>query len=115
MRSGRKYSMPLFRATPARHRLSSLPARGIGKWTCMRWRANAWPMPESRASSAEDGAIVWRVVRVHALGVPLPARWFRSVRARESAGDDGRYHFDVSASMPIAGLLVHYRGWLDVA
>jgi len=64
--------------------------------------------------TVEEGAIVWRVARVHALGVPLPARWFRSVQARESTDDDGRYCFDVLASMPMAGLLVHYRGWLDV-
>jgi hypothetical protein len=63
--------------------------------------------------TVEEGVIVWRVARVHALGVPLPARWFRSVQAQESASDDGRYCFDVSASMPIAGLLVHYRGWLE--
>jgi hypothetical protein len=65
--------------------------------------------------SVEAGAIVWRVVRVQALGLPLPARWFRSVQARESADERGRYCFDVSASMPVAGLLVHYRGWLDAA
>jgi hypothetical protein len=64
--------------------------------------------------TVEEDAIVWRVARVHALGVPLPARWFRLVQARESVDEGGRYCFDVSASMPIAGLLVHYRGWLDV-
>lgn len=65
--------------------------------------------------TVEEGAIVWRVAHVHTLGVPLPPHWFRTVQARESANDEGRYCFDVSASMPIAGLLVHYRGWLDVA
>lgn len=65
--------------------------------------------------TVEEGAIVWRVARAYALGVPLPSRWFRSVQARESAGDGDRYCFDVSAPMPIAGLLVHYRGWLDAA
>jgi hypothetical protein len=64
--------------------------------------------------TVEEGAIVWRVARVHALGVPLPSRWFRSVQARESADEAGRYCFDVSASMPVAGLLVHYQGWLGV-
>lgn len=60
-----------------------------------------------------DGAIAWRVVRVQALGVSLPARWFAGVGARESA-DGERYAFDVWASLPLAGLLVHYSGWLDV-
>jgi hypothetical protein len=63
--------------------------------------------------SAEDGSIVWRVERVHALGLPLPAAWFEDVSARESE-PDGRYHFDVAATLPLAGLLVRYRGWLHV-
>ena len=65
------------------------------------------------ALDARDGAIEWRVVRVRALGLPLPARWFGAVAAREFE-QDGRYHFDVRAALPLAGLLVRYRGWLDV-
>lgn len=61
----------------------------------------------------EGGVVVWRVTRASALGLPLPARWFAHVRARESEAD-GRYCFDVAASMPVAGLLVRYRGWLRV-
>lgn len=60
-----------------------------------------------------DEAIVWRVVRVSVFGVSLPARWFTGVGARESA-DGERYAFDVWASLPLVGLLVHYTGWLDV-
>lgn len=68
--------------------------------------------------SAEDTpghgqAILWRVARVHALGVPLSTRWFDGVHAREYERD-GRYRFDVVAALPLAGLLVHYKGWLDV-
>ena len=58
-------------------------------------------------------AIVWRVVRVGVFGVSLPPRWFAGVGARESA-DAERYAFDVWASLPLVGLLVHYAGWLDV-
>jgi len=65
------------------------------------------------ALSVRGGAIEWRVVSVRALGVPLPARWFGAVAAREFEQDD-RYHFDVQAALPLAGLLVRYRGWLDV-
>jgi hypothetical protein len=60
-----------------------------------------------------DGELTWRIERVSALGIPLPARMFRGVVARESERD-GRYRFDVRAELPIVGLLVHYRGWLDV-
>lgn len=61
--------------------------------------------------SVEDAAIVWRVVGVAVFGLRLPARWFEGVAARESARD-GRYCFDVAAALPLAGLLVRYRGWL---
>lgn len=60
-----------------------------------------------------DEGIEWTVERVHALGIPLPSRWFDGVRARESARA-GRYAFDVQAVLPGIGLLVHYRGALDV-
>lgn len=60
-----------------------------------------------------EGAIHWRVVRARAFGVPLPTGWFAGVSACESECD-GRYAFDVSATLPLAGLLVRYRGWLRV-
>lgn len=63
--------------------------------------------------TVEEGVLAWRVERVHALGLPLPARWFEMVQAREYE-IEGRYRFDVAAAMPVAGLLVHYRGWLEV-
>jgi hypothetical protein len=61
----------------------------------------------------EDSAIVWRVVRVHALGVPLPVAWFAGVEAREFQQAD-RYCFEVAAALPVAGRLLRYRGWLQV-
>jgi hypothetical protein len=62
---------------------------------------------------AVDGVLTWTVERVSALGIPLPARWFDGVSAREFE-QDGRYRFDVTAALPLAGELVHYSGWLDV-
>lgn len=56
--------------------------------------------------------IDWRVARVRALGVPLPPSWFAGVHAREYLRDS-RYRFGVVAALPLVGLLVHYRGWLD--
>lgn len=62
---------------------------------------------------ASGQAVVWHVAHVRALGVPLPRGWFNGVTAREYERD-GRYRFDVAARLPWVGLLVHYRGWLDV-
>lgn len=61
----------------------------------------------------DGAALCWRVDRVSAVGIPLPVRWFRGVYARESE-EEGRYCFEVAAALPLAGELVHYRGWLDV-
>jgi hypothetical protein len=58
-------------------------------------------------------AVVWRVANVRVLGVPLPRRWFARVVAREYEREH-RYRFDVTATLPWIGLLVHYRGWLEV-
>lgn len=73
------------------------------------------PLPAAGEGAAEleDPGLYWRLMRVRALGLPLPASWFSGVRAREFERD-GRYHFDVAAQLPLVGLLVRYRGWLDV-
>ena len=63
------------------------------------------------ALDADDGRVDWRLKRVRALGVPLPLRWFEGVQAREWE-EGGVYRFDVRAVVPLAGLLVRYRGWL---
>jgi hypothetical protein len=43
--------------------------------------------------------------------IPLPLALAPRSHAREWE-EDGRFHFDVPISMPLAGLVVHYRGWL---
>ena len=64
-------------------------------------------------ASAHAGAIWWRVQGVRLLGVlPLPARWFRGVRCRESE-QDGRYRFQIDAALPLVGRVIRYEGWLE--
>jgi len=44
--------------------------------------------------------------------VPLPL--FLAPKSLASEWDeDGRFHFDVPIALPIIGLMVHYRGWLE--
>jgi hypothetical protein len=80
-------------------------------WECLGLATFAFRL------SVEHGEMLWRVERFRTLGiVPLPVRWFSGVQARESVqstADGDRYHFDVRAALPLIGLLVHYRGWLD--
>ncbi len=45
--------------------------------------------------------------------VRLPMFLAPQSTAREFAGDDGRFHFDVPIGLPLIGPVVHYRGWLE--
>lgn len=65
-----------------------------------------------RLRASADG-LDWAVERVHVFGLPLPARLFDGVHARESERG-GRYAFHVVAALPGAGALVEYHGVLDV-
>jgi hypothetical protein len=46
--------------------------------------------------------------------VPMPLRLAPRCLATELE-KDGRFHFDVPIQLPVSGLLVHYRGWLEPA
>ena len=61
--------------------------------------------------ASENGmALILKGVRF--LGMPLPRFLAPSVRTFESARD-GRYQFEVEASLPILGRIVRYEGWLE--
>jgi hypothetical protein len=63
----------------------------------------------------DAGEILWTTAGVRLFGVlPLPAAWFAGVRCRERARN-GRYEFLVEATLPLAGPLVRYEGWLERA
>lgn len=57
-------------------------------------------------------ALLLRGVRI--LGLPLPRALWPRIRAGESVAA-GRFVFDVEIRLPLAGLLVHYRGYLEPA
>lgn len=65
------------------------------------------------ALDADAARLRWITREVRALGVRLPLRWFRGVEA-VCGGDDERYRFDVRVRLPLVGLLIAYRGWLEV-
>lgn len=45
--------------------------------------------------------------------LPMPRRLGPRGTASERA-IDGRFHFDVPIALPLVGLLIHYRGWLEI-
>ena len=76
-------------------------------------RERIGPLQFRHALLANAGAIWWRVQAVRLLGVlPLPARWFRGVRCRESE-KAGRYQFEIEATLPLVGPVIRYEGWLE--
>ena len=59
-----------------------------------------------------DARLHWVTREVRVLGVVLPLRWFRGMRA--SCGEEqGRYAFDIDVRLPLVGRLVAYSGWLE--
>lgn len=63
--------------------------------------------------SLEGGSIRWTAVAGHTLGVPWPRSWLKGIDGYESHRGN-RYYFNVRASLPGVGLIVHYVGELDL-
>ena len=62
---------------------------------------------------AVDGGLDMTLIRMTVLGLPWP-RWLApSIKARE-AGREGRFHFDVEASLPLLGRITAYEGYLTL-
>jgi predicted dinucleotide-binding enzyme len=59
----------------------------------------------------ENGGLSMVLRRWSVLGLPMPLALGPQIKAREWE-EAGRFHLDVAVSLPIAGLVVRYRGWL---
>lgn len=60
----------------------------------------------------EDGSLTYPVRRGWFCGLPLP-RWLLPVSKSREFAENGRFCFDVGISLPGAGALVRYQGWLE--
>jgi hypothetical protein len=70
------------------------------------------PVRLSFAFELLDHRLHWILRELRVLGVALPLRWFRGMRA--SCGEQqGRYVFDIDVRLPLVGRLVAYSGWLE--
>ena len=70
-----------------------------------------------RSRSGLTGLIIVALLAVLSLVsafglLPLPRRWFGGVRCRE-AWQGERYTFLVDVTLPWAGALIRYEGWLE--
>lgn len=69
------------------------------------------PVAMTFALQADGAFLVWDAKAIQVFGVAVPVAWFTRVHAR-CGEQDGRYRFDVSARLPLLGLLIAYSGWL---
>lgn len=61
----------------------------------------------------EDGKLHYPVERGSVLGVPMPRFLLPVSESFEHVDALGRACFDVSVSVPLAGFVAHYQGWLE--
>lgn len=92
-------------------------ARMVSRLSCKDGllRERLGPLEFRFALYVNDGVLWWTVRRVRLLGLlPLPAVLFDGVRCRERERDE-RYEFLVEATLPLAGRVIRYEGWLAPA
>jgi hypothetical protein len=73
------------------------------------------PIAIGMAVTQAEGRLGLHIRRTTFLGASLPAFLSPRLETFETVDAQGRFVFDVRVSMPIAGLVVHYRGWLAPA
>lgn len=64
--------------------------------------------------SPEHGHVAWPVESWRLVGIPMPKALMPKSETVEYV-EDGRFRFDVGISLPFAGPVVRYRGWLEPA
>lgn len=69
------------------------------------------PLTGGMALVWEEGRLAFVLRRWSLFGVPLPRLFGPRLHVFEEARD-GRFHFHVEITHPLAGLIVRYRGWL---
>ncbi|MDR6871037.1 hypothetical protein J2Y55_002045 [Bosea sp. BE125] len=70
------------------------------------------PLSFKLGLAVDGGGLELPVATMRCLGLPLPSFLQPKSEAREYADTEGRFHFDVKLTLPVIGLLTHYKGWL---
>jgi len=65
------------------------------------------------ALTATERTLSMTLVRMHFGGIACP-RWLMPRVVAEETGRDDRFHFLVTAAVPVAGVVASYRGHLDL-
>jgi saccharopine dehydrogenase-like NADP-dependent oxidoreductase len=61
----------------------------------------------------ENGRLLYPITQARAWGMPMPQFLLPHTDAFETVDEKGRFVFDVRITLPVGGMLVHYRGWLE--
>ena len=70
------------------------------------------PLSFDLGLATASGSLEMPVTDWRCFGIPMPDFLAPLSQAREFEDDRGRFRFDVRLSLPLLGLLIHYRGWL---
>ncbi|WP_371227506.1 DUF4166 domain-containing protein [Roseovarius sp. 2305UL8-3] len=86
----------------------------------MRWSASTHcvserfgPFAVDMRFEAENGGLLVHIARLRCLGLPVPGLLRPRSETRETMDAAGRFCFDVSAHLPLLGLLIRYSGHLS--
>jgi len=92
-------------------RFSSVQAAGIGRNERLIVERFG-PVRVALAVVITDGRLNLAIRSWSLFGLPMP-RWLGPTTTAFEYEADGRFHFDVAMGHPLAGAIVHYRGWLE--
>ena len=86
--------------------------RPVGSLHNGYWIETTGPLSMRLTVDVKNGGWYWRCLKVYFLGCPIPL-WLIPESNAYKIVEDGRYHFHVSFSLPVFGVLVTYEGKLD--
>lgn len=93
------------------HRFASVQAEGQGRSAGLLVERFG-PFEFGLALVVEGGRLRLIPRRWSAFGIPIP-RWLMPGGDSHETAKDGRFRFHVEIRLPLAGLVVRYRGWLE--
>ena len=96
----------------SQHSVESL-FRPVGDYEDGYWIETAGPLSLKLTVDIKNGGWHWRCLQVCLFGCPIPM-WLTPSSVAYKEIKNNRYQFHVSFSLPILGVLVTYKGMLDV-
>ena len=86
--------------------------RPVGDYGDGYWIETTGPLSLKLTVDIKNGGWYWRCLQVYLFGCPIPMWLIPASIAYKEVKED-RYHFHVSFSLPIFGVLVKYEGMLE--